>query len=155
MSNNDFIFPIPVSRLFPFLPHRPPMVWIDEVLWVSKGELSGECCVYLESSGHYFGPNQTLRQSSFLEWMAQSYGYVCAARMIIDNIGVTRTNTFMAAVKNLEFLEDSSKIKALSKLKIYVELIRELGPMSLVSAKVTSDCGKITYAKAQLKLFAN
>lgn len=60
-----------IDDLYDLVPHRPPMVWIDEI--VEFTATSGECRVVIKNGELYMGP-EGLRTSSCLEFIAQAYG---------------------------------------------------------------------------------
>src|SRR5690242_13635939 len=92
---------VPVKEIEPYLPHRPPMVWIDDVLVFS--EKAGECRVILKPDGHYFGL-EGLRATSCLEFIAQAYGFisVCHHIYIMDPNSKPLSKAFLASIKNAE-----------------------------------------------------
>ncbi|NJL25529.1 MAG: hypothetical protein HC902_10395 [Calothrix sp. SM1_5_4] len=61
------------TDIMSYIPHRPPMVWIDEVTDYSAS--GGECLVRVKQNALYMGP-QGLRASSCLELMAQAYAFL-------------------------------------------------------------------------------
>ena len=67
---------IHVNEVLPFVPHRPPMVWVDEILTFSA--TSGECLVELKDTGLFLGP-EGLRPTSCLEFIAQAFGFCSVA----------------------------------------------------------------------------
>jgi len=145
-------FPIDVSAFEGFLPHRPPMLWIDQV--ISLNEKGGSCLVIFDKKKHYFDKSK-IRQSSTIEWMAQAYGFVSIAKTLILEEEIKLNQVFMAGFSKVEFL-DEIPIDA-KKVKINVLLKIKMGPMSVVQAEVvsTEESHNIIYVKADLKLFAS
>lgn len=147
-------FPLPVSFLQDWLPHRAPMVWVDKVMWVNDEE--GECLVNLDRSAHYYDQDG-IRSSSFIEWMAQSQGFIGAARTLSRISGqgfvanLPPTKAFLAAVSDVAMAEEIGEND--DQLLVHVKLVRDLNPLSLIEAQVTSLDKTKTFARAKLKVF--
>ena len=137
-----------IAQLSVYLPHRPPMIWIDDVHQVS--DTSGSCLVHLKGGAHYMsevGP----RQSSAVEWMAQAYGYVCAARAYQKDDHSSANKAFLAQVRKAVFKHSIPKS---GTLLVEVEEKRVLGPLCLISSRMKDfKTGKVL-VEAELKLFA-
>ncbi|MBF0316035.1 MAG: hypothetical protein HQK52_21625 [Oligoflexia bacterium] len=145
------------EQLFPYLPHRPPMVWINGILSVS--DTGGECLVKLAPNAHYFDHNQRIRKSVCIEWMAQGYGFISAYKDY-QKISLAKgmqsdsnVEAYLAAVKNLRFY-DFERLNSIDVryLIVQVNLLRSIPPLHLVEGKILS-ANKI-YATAELKLYA-
>ena len=144
-------FPVPVSEFQSFLPHRGPAVWVDEIRHVDAE--SGVCGVRYSSRATY-AKGCSLLEAAYIEWMAQSFGYLCAAQF---RLGLAKDEgemkeTFMAAVKNFEIHEVPREIQDGELFEIKMKATHRVGPVTLVEGLVERS-GKIL-AKAQLKLFA-
>lgn len=140
--------PLKVEELAMYLPHRPPMVWIDTVERLSS--TGGVCSVRSHKNAHYFDKSG-IRWSAPIEWMAQAYGFVKAAQVATGLLPLSEQPkiTFLAQVKDAEVLKELSD----ENFFIEVMLTRALGPMSLVTGTVRDESREVV-AKATLKLFA-
>jgi predicted hotdog family 3-hydroxylacyl-ACP dehydratase len=146
--------PISVNQLQEWMPHRPPMVWIDQVIQATKN--SGECSLRIKSEG-YYQSEAGVRQSSLIEWVAQSYGYVSAVQV---GLGLRQVNqqpkqVFLAGLRDAQFFcrTDEDELRPGKLVKIRVENSREIGPLTLFDGSVISESGK-TLFKVNLKVFA-
>jgi 3-hydroxyacyl-[acyl-carrier-protein] dehydratase len=141
--------PIPVCDLQEFLPHRQPMIWVDQVIEV--GEARGACLTFLRRDQNYFS-SQGFRRSAYFEMMAQSYGYVRACQAVFQIAGQRSVPkvAFLAQIRKGRILADLPP--QADNLTITVELTKELGPLALVQAKVYWQ--ELVLARAELKLYA-
>jgi predicted hotdog family 3-hydroxylacyl-ACP dehydratase len=135
--------PVDVSDLEQFLPHRRPMVWVDQILQIdSKG---GEALIHLDPKAHYMD-REEVRPSSVVEWIAQTYGYVRACQNLMSGDGpstVKISHAYLASFKNLLFLEKfDSRIQAQKSLAVYVQTLRDLTPLKTVYGEVKTLAGK-------------
>jgi predicted hotdog family 3-hydroxylacyl-ACP dehydratase len=145
--------PLSVKRLEKYLPHRPPMRWIDEVLSVSDN--TGICRVIVDKDAHYCNSTGQIRQTAFIEWMAQAYGYIRAAQVELGMLEIDHLpkQTFLAQVRDAEFPREVL-VKDHEFFYVHTECLKILGPLSLVKASVL-DANEQEVAQCQLKLFAN
>ncbi len=148
-------FPILASELHQWIPHRPPMVWIDQVNSVTPQ--NGECQVTLRESGHYMAPDG-LRPSSMVEFIAQSYGFTRAAQHLLGCLKGTHipTQVFLVGIREGHFFSDVSDIPILgpgSILIIKTFNTREIGPLTLFDGHITSANG-IQLFEAKLKVYS-
>jgi predicted hotdog family 3-hydroxylacyl-ACP dehydratase len=142
-------FPVPVADIFEFMPHRPPMVWIDEILSVNE---TGGVCLVRVKDGAYMSA-EGIRPTSYIEFMAQSFGYVSACQLkVYPNSRPKPTQVFLCGIRDLEINNDK-KISEGEQLRIEVKRTHEMGPLILFEGKVFSSDGT-TMAKGQIKLFA-
>lgn len=140
-----------VQSLESFLPHRGSAIWISDVL--SADETSGSCRVVF-SQGAAFANGATILESAYLEWMAQSFGYVSAAQRklgLLPSQGDLQ-QAFLAAVKNFEIVEVPTKLQEGDAFVVKVKATHVVGPVTLVEGSVELEMKVL--AKAQLKLFA-
>lgn len=144
-------FPMPVTRLASLVPHRPPMVWVDEVVRVE--EAGGECRVRTDRHAHYHGQGG-IRSTVIVEWIAQSYAYVRAAQAVCRLPGAPAAPPavfYLAAIRDAmlaAFPGDSP-----SEFRVHVRRVRSLGPLSLIEGRVTDDRGTL-FGTAFLKVYA-
>lgn len=142
---------IPTSELEAWLPHRPPMVWIDEV-----GETSdsgGNCYVTLKANGLYL-TDGSLRATSLIEFLAQGFGFVAAAHKI--RLGADSptalSKAFLVAVTQCE-LADTFDVSAGARLEIKISDVKSVGPIQIFKGQVSTAAGR-TLCTASLKVFS-
>ena len=93
--------PISTKWITTFMPHRAPAIWIDEVL--SYDSRGGHGRVYLDPAAHYFDQTE-LRQSSLVEFVAQSYGYCFVLSEIFNNKEISNVSqTMIAEIRNVKY----------------------------------------------------
>lgn len=144
----DPTFPIQIDKLIEALPHRGPMVWVDQVL--KAGPEGGETLIILDPDKHYFD-NKQIRQSSYIEWMAQSYGYVQAAYGAqTGEVPSPDRRVFLVGLRQITFYPID--FKGIERLKICVQRTRQIGPVSFIQGKVLT-LGKEIICEGELKLF--
>ena len=135
------------------LPHRPPFVWIDEVTDATLE--GGACAVTLREDAPYFGPDG-LRRSSFLEFMAQAFGYLRAAQSAAGLLPgrPAPTKAFLVSIQDAVFTESANLLPPPgTRLAIELTGAREVGPITLFSAAVKSPGGDVI-VRARLKVFS-
>ncbi len=145
-------FPVSVSEFQSVVPHRPPMVWVDEV--TSASTEHGECRVFLkETALYYFSPGELLVTAG-IEWIAQTYAYSRAA--YFASKGKCHSDlkeAFLVAVRDAEFAnqEEWSSVGG-REIHIRVDGFRNLGPLTLINGQVREDSG-VLLMKAHLRVF--
>lgn len=139
----------PVSELADFLPHRGAMVWIDYVT-AARAD-GGECLVKIDPKKHYFS-DAGLRQTAYIEWMAQGFGFVNALYYKQNQVQKSIEKAFMVAVEKMSFAENMPV--AGDEVMISVNHVRTVGPISYVEGKVYSVTSNVTYCDAVIKLFS-
>ncbi|MGZ3723857.1 MAG: hypothetical protein ACXVA9_13030 [Bdellovibrionales bacterium] len=143
---------IPVKEIEKYLPHRPPMVWIDEV--VSFSEKAGECRVRLQADGHYM-EGARLRSTSCLEFIAQAYGFisVCHHIHILDPNSKPLSKAFLASMKGAQLPSEEtlSQVQVGDQLSITVSGVRQMGPIVMFNGRITK--GDLLICEAQMKVF--
>jgi predicted hotdog family 3-hydroxylacyl-ACP dehydratase len=143
---------ISVEEIEKYLPHRPPMVWIDEV--VNFSEKTGECRVRLKADGLYMGANG-LRPTSCLELMAQAYGFisVCHHIYILDPNSKPLSKAFLASMKQAELptAEVLKQVHPGDLITITIDGVRQMGPIVLFNGRVRKD--DLLLCQAQMKIF--
>ena len=143
---------IPVKDIEKYLPHRPPMVWIDEV--VSFSEKAGECRVRLQADGHYMD-GLMLRSTSCLEFIAQAYGFisVCHHIYILDPNSKPLSKAFLASMKQaiLPGLDILEQVKVGDQLSITISGVRQMGPIVMFKGRIQR--GDLIVCEAQMKVF--
>lgn len=146
-------FPRPATDFIETLPHRPPFIWIDEVVEVTPD--GGTCAVTLRPDALYMGP-EGLRRSSALEFMAQGFGYVRAAQSETGLLPgrAPPTKAFLVSIQDAVYSESpGTPPSAGTRLSIEISGFREVGPITLFSAAVKLPGDEIL-AQARLKVFS-
>lgn len=146
-------FPQPVSAFVHSLPHRDPFIWVDEIIEVTEN--GGQCRVRLESSGLYLD-DHGLRQSSLIEFMAQSYGYIRAAQLRLGFLSdrPPPNRAFLVAIQDAVFRAEPARPGVGDALTITASDIRELGPITAFNAVVFNEMGALL-ASAKLRIFSD
>ena len=145
---------IPVKEIWEFAPHRPPMVWVDEVLNYSA--TGGETCLTLRPDGHYLGDGGVLRPTSCLEFIAQSYGFisVCHRQFSGDPVSQTPKRAFLASFNDAKFGSRKllRSVKPGDALRIQVKGVRLMGPIISFSGQVSR--GPDVLCESRMKVFS-
>ena len=142
--------PLETKALESWLPHRPPMVWVKTILW--SDEDGGECLVDLNEIP-LASTDGFLRQSSMIEIMAQSFGFVMAHYHYHFKSQYTGfKKTFVISYKKMSFSHHN--IRGDKILRVMVNKEREISTIAFVNGKVISNDGNLIYCKGQLKLFS-
>jgi predicted hotdog family 3-hydroxylacyl-ACP dehydratase len=142
--------PLAVQDLEDLVPHRTSAIWVDSVIALS--EEGGQCQVEIKD-GNYM-TNGSLRKSSYIEFIAQSYGFVSASHLYFNLKPDQKkiSQAFLVGVKNFEILE-APPVKMGDVLRVEVTRTHEIGEISIVEGKVFSSAN-VCLAKGQIKLFA-
>lgn len=148
-------FPVSTSQLTDWLPHRGTAVWVDEVISITDN--GGEGLVRLNNSANYSDGRGNIRDSSFIEWMAQSYGFICACQGLAGLVSAKEkpTKAFLVQVTDFDLSDDpsSSQIIEGDWMTVRIQRTHQVGPIALVEGQVLSS-KNIVIARAKLKLFA-
>ncbi len=131
------------------------MAWIDEV--VSLTGSTGTCRVLIDKNAHYCDENERLRESTAIEWIAQSYAYVGSLIGLRDRADDIKPSTKMFLVGVKDLILDPNFIRIpqnLNEVHIEVEPFRSLGPVCIVSGKVLDPKTHQIYAEGQVKVFS-
>ena len=136
--------PVSVDRLADFLPHRPPMVWVEEVIEVDH--TGGSCGLTVRPGAAYLTDGK-IRRSAYIEWMAQAFAFVEAYR----NPDSRLETAFLVGIRDFEVQDAGSRPGA--KLRIRVETVKALEGMVLFRGRVCGVDGRVL-ASATLKIYA-
>ncbi|UYL09616.1 acyl--CoA ligase [Bdellovibrio sp. SKB1291214] len=140
---------MPVEYMKYLLPHKGGAVWIDHVSDFKKGQ--GVGTVTLKSHGRYLSGGK-VRESSCIEWIAQTYGFSVLANDILGIEPAYRGKvTFIAEVKNAQFDFADSDHNLGESLRIETTCTHDFGPLKVVQGKVFN--GKKLLAQVGLKLY--
>jgi len=130
------------------------MVWVDQVLDYSDTE--GETCLTVKSEGHYMDPQGSMRPSSCLEFIAQSYGFIsiCQREFSGNPIKSAPKRAFLASFNDAKFAAQSvmKSVKPGDVLNIKVTSVRAMGPIILFSGQVRR--GTDTLCETRMKVFS-
>ncbi|WP_413293190.1 AMP-binding protein [Bdellovibrio sp. HCB185ZH] len=138
-----------VQHMKYLLPHKGGAVWIDDVAEFKKGQGVGQ--VTLQSHGRYFSDGK-IRESSCIEWIAQTYGYSVIANDILGIEPAYKGRvTFIAEVKNAQFDFVDADHKPGDMIRIETTCTHDFGPLKVVNGKVFND--KKLLAQVGLKLY--
>jgi predicted hotdog family 3-hydroxylacyl-ACP dehydratase len=152
MTMTEAVLPISVKEVEKYLPHRPPMVWIDEVLAFS--EKSGECRLRLQADAHYLDAGH-LRPSCCLEFIAQAYGFisVCHHIYILDPRSKPLSKAFLASIKDavLPTAEVLETVGPGDEIRIVISGVRQMGPIVLFQGRVAR--GDLILCETEMKVF--
>ena len=151
--------PIATTELATWLPHRVPMMWIDEVS--SFDEKGGEARVLLKQNGYYMD-SRGLRPSSVIELIAQTFGFVSVCQGLAAQAKVSEAvppalkKAFLAAVRDVDLraLEAGPAVEAGTRLVIRVGNIKQFGPIHSFDGWVSSESPSRELARANLKVFS-
>jgi len=129
--------PIEATDVWQFAPHRPPMMWVDQIL--DYGATHGECAVKIKEDGHYMG-TEGLRTSSCLEFIAQSYGFIsiCHRQFSGDPMQKAPSRAFLASFKDARFASEAlmKSVRAGDQLIVRITGARQMGPIILFQGQV-------------------
>jgi len=152
--NKNLKFPVAVSELQESLPHREPMVWISQVNWVNSKE--GECLVQLDPQAHYMD-GKKIRQTSVVEWIAQTYGFVSACQNLVNDTEVQTkliSKAYLISIKDVEIFEGFNRLlDKETSLLVYVKTLRDLNPMKSIYGEIKTKDGK-KIATGEVKVFS-
>ena len=141
------------SKIQPFSPHRPPMVWIDEV--IEYGAREGSCLVKIKKDALYMDP-EGLRASSCIEFIAQAYGYMSIAYRIYETEPNAKPlkRAFLASIKEAKTCTPDllRKISDGDELQVKISGIRSMGPITSFNGQVVR--GEELLCTAQMKVFS-
>jgi predicted hotdog family 3-hydroxylacyl-ACP dehydratase len=131
------------------IPHRPPMVWVDEILEFS--EVGGRCALNLKNGGLYLEQGY-LRPSAGIEILAQAYAFCKASYQKQQNIPHdTNQKAFLATVKDYKVF-NWPKLKAGDRVTTTVAQSRQFGPITIIKGQVFF--AEQMIASGELKVFA-
>ncbi len=143
--------PLEVKDILPLVPHRPPMVWVDELISFSATE--GSCRVHMHKEGLFLGP-EGLRASSCLEFIAQAYGFCSMAhKRTQDPATKPFKRAFLASFKDARFASDQRmrEVKVGDDIIVKYWGVRHLGSITVISGEARHRDDVI--CSAQMKIF--
>ncbi len=157
MSEDSHVFQsvVPTSELHAYLPHRPPMIWVDEVIsYANAGKgPHGICRVDIGRDRGFRGGDGKIRTSAIVEWIAQGYGYVKAANRRAEGFGTAGFGrAFLVGITDCD-VDLSSLSEADQAVHVHVRELRDMHPAYVVEGKVTSVDGARHFGQARIKVF--
>jgi hypothetical protein len=143
---------IRVEDILQYIPHRPPMVWVNEVTRFSK--IDGECLIHLKPDGLYMGPNG-LRPTSCLEFVAQAYGFIstCYITRILDPHAKGMERAMLVSFKDARLApaEEFAQVRGGETLRVPITGVRDVGPITAFHGEVW--LGERLLAEVQMRTF--
>ncbi|MBX3022100.1 MAG: hypothetical protein KF799_10540 [Bdellovibrionales bacterium] len=144
---------ISAAEIQQYIPHRPPMVWID---WVTAyGPTAGECLIDVKENALYMSP-EGLRSSSLIEFIAQTYGFmwICQVTRNVDPTSKGMSVAMLAAFKDVKLAspEVLRRVKGGDTLVCNISGIRAMGPIT--SFRGIVKLGNVILAEAQMRTFS-
>jgi predicted hotdog family 3-hydroxylacyl-ACP dehydratase len=137
-----------VEDLADYVPHRPPMLWIDEVLEVSEDGLSGKCALTVKEDALH--QQSGVKKFAPLEWIAQAYAFISAHSMKGRGEKPRAAEMFLAAMTDVRLTDRERKTG--ERFEILVRRTHSVGPFSLLEGQVFDATGE-SIAQAQLKVY--
>ena len=145
--------PIAVKDLMRYLPHRPPMVWVDQVIDFSLNH--GEVVVEVKGDALYMSP-EGLRASSLLEFIAQAYGFVwiCYVKHVLDPSSKGMQQAMVAGFKQARFAPPTVLRRVADGDILVVKLtdMRRKGPITFLHGQVWF--GNILLGESEMRTFS-
>ena len=129
-----------------FLPHRPPMRWIDELVEFTDTTAKATACL---AADHFAVADGAVMETALVECVAQTVAAAQGARAKASGKSGAPTGGMLAAVSGFRVV---SRPLCGQTLHIEVREVKRFGPMMLVSGTVTCD-GQIV-ASGELTLYA-
>ncbi|MCB0378174.1 MAG: hypothetical protein KDD33_06755 [Bdellovibrionales bacterium] len=146
-----------VKDLIQYIPHRPPMIWVDSVIKADRNEkgIHGICAVKLDKDALYFDEKGHMRASAAIEFVGQGYGYVRAQYQVKNNIDNTPDNTYLTGVRHAEV--DFSEVRpgANQYLMVHIQLMRSLHPIYFVRGEIFDQSGEKHYGVVDLQIYVD
>lgn len=140
--------PLKTQHLEDLLPHRPPMVWVSEVLSFSD---TGGTCRAIWPNSQVFNSDPEFQQTVMIEWMAQSFAFLTAYKIAsADSTHKTFSKAFLVGLNDLQLRPMSDQALTVDAV-VRVELKHMVPPFSIFSAYVTIQ--NIEYGRGTMKVF--
>lgn len=139
---------ISTKDLAEYLPHRPPMVWLDHIIEYTASGGTGR--LRIAADGYYL-TNGSFRPASYIELIAQTFAFSQAA--YFRNLGHPPDKdiqTLLVAIKNF-IVHKEANFTAGDELKIMSHKLRELGPITMLRGEVYK--GSELLAEGEIKVF--
>lgn len=136
---------ISTKELGGFLPHEGEMVWVDSVV------SPGVCLIKADKKKHYFSEG-VVRQSAYIEWIAQAYGFSMAYEQHLLDQSHKLCSAYLVSFNKAKFSHES--ILDQDEIIVEVSLIKKMDEISAINGKIYSSDKGILYCEATVKVFS-
>lgn len=148
-------YPVATAKLADWLPHRAPMLWVDEVC--SASEIGGEARVRIRKDALYMNAGE-LRASTVIEFIAQTFGFVSACQRI-DHPHLVHSKiekAFLVGVRSADVskVADRKIWSENDSLLVRVRNFKTIGSMQILDGEVIFEATGEVLASANLKLYS-
>jgi predicted hotdog family 3-hydroxylacyl-ACP dehydratase len=124
------------------------MVWIDEV--TAASDTGGECRIKVKPDALYMSDGN-LRPSSYIEFLAQSFGYTSAAHARANGSDATAPKkAFLVSVSRCETAPDAEGV---SEIRVILTNVKPVGAIVLFDGEVLDQNSRVL-CRASLKVYA-
>jgi predicted hotdog family 3-hydroxylacyl-ACP dehydratase len=128
------------------IPHRAPMRWVEELVECTESTATATTRF---TTDHFAVTNGTVIEAALVECQAQTVAAALGQRMRASGTAAANNNGMLAAVSNFKI---HSQPPLEQTLTIEVREVKRLGPMLMISGKIT--CGANLIATGELSLYA-
>lgn len=139
--------------IWKYIPHRPPMIWVDRITDYAATEGASE--IDVRTDAHYMSP-EGLRPSSCVEMIAQTYGLVWTCHVIknVDPQSKGMSVAMLAAFKDVKFASPSvmAGVREGDRLVVKISKVRWVGPIASFRGEVWK--GDVLLAEAGMRTFS-
>lgn len=136
----------PVSAA-PYLPHTPPMLAVDRILYVDPPGEHGEVEAVLRPESILLAPDGTLAPAAMIEILAQSHAAVKGFTNVRDAVSGVRRG-YLVGIKSFRML---AAVRAGDVLRIATHLVGGFEDFFIVEAEAR--VGDALVATGSLKVF--
>lgn len=144
----DIVFPVKVAQMRAILPHRPPMVWIDDIL---SGTYEGGICRTTPVEESLYLSEGAFLKYTGIELVAQAFGFSRGIYELSKNASANEpARAFLVGIRTVHMAKIPARV---GNLLVETKLFRELPPLLLVDGTVRSEATGEEFMKVQLKLF--
>lgn len=134
------------AALEPFIPHRPPMRWVETLLDCTATTATATTRF---TADHFAVANGTVIETALVECMAQTVAAALGQRMQASGQSGAANHGMLAAVSNFKIHSHPPLDQTLT---IEVREVKRLGPMLMITGKIS--CGAELIATGDLSLYA-
>jgi predicted hotdog family 3-hydroxylacyl-ACP dehydratase len=138
--------PVATSDLESLIPHRPPIRWLDSLIECTETDAKATVAF---SKDHFAANDGKVSESALVECVAQTVAAALGWRSRQKPAGSKPAGGMLAAISNFTFHQ---RAPLDTPLEIAVHEVRRLGPMVLISGRITA--GSQLIAAGELSLYA-
>jgi len=138
---------ISTVELQPYVPHRPPMIWVDEITDVNDAGGIGHTLI---KAKELYLTDNIVRPSAYIEFIAQTYAFVQSIRARNAGIRELHQRALLVAIKDFS-IQPHTPISVGTMVRTEVTKGREMGPITIIHGKVFS--GDDLLALGEVKVF--